>query len=347
LSSEAAHQTDVTVEGELKPAEISTVLAHYELGNVESIRTFLAGSARAPKARITCGEGVMLLKRLAPSRTDLASLQFQHDLIDQLSMSGLPVAEVIRSRENRSIVASGGHHFELVRWIDGTRYAYTDREAKACGAAMAGLHDLARTMVSQAPVRRGFHDRADVASALVGLQRAADGVVAERYGEVASTLRAARRVVRPHWASLEKAVAHGDWHPGNVLMGPDRVRGIIDFESVRAEPRAADVANGLLQFSLERRPGTGVEVWPQAADLRLIAAFAAGYQLVARRPLSAEELAAIPYLMIEALAVESVITIHRKGRIRKVAAEDVLPWIVGRLSWLESSRTDIIEAIKG
>ena len=51
--------------------------------------------------------------------------------------------------------------------------------------------------------------------------------------------------------------------------------------------------------------------------------------------------------MIEALAVESVITIHRKGRIRKVAAEDVLPWIVGRLSWLESSRSDIIEAIKG
>lgn len=331
--------------GELSPSEIARVLSQFELGEIESVRTFLAGSSRAPKARVETDTGMFLLKRLAPNRAEEKSLRFQHQLIQHLTKSGFPVAEVMRSKENCSIVANGEDRYELVRWIEGHRYAYVPREAKAAGAAMAGMHDLASSLIDEAPSGRGFHNRRDVAKVLMDLISESSGQVRAGFELMGSLLRAARRRVRENWDLLPVTVVHGDWHPGNLLMGVDRVSGVIDFESVRAEPRVTDFANGILQFSLERHADSPPVDWPVACDLELVAGMNTGYQLLARDPMSSLEVETVPDLMIEAMAVESTIAIHRKGRIRRMEPELVIPWVAERLEWIDQARDSLMQAI--
>jgi len=333
--------------GELTPAEISTVLFQYRLGEVESIRPFLAGSSRAPKARITTDSGVFLLKRLAPSRSDLEGMEFQHLLLRHLTSAGFPVAELQLTLEHRTMVSQSGHHYEVSRWVEGHRYRFVPTAAKASGAAMAAMHDLLVPMIGQAASRRGYHDRPDVAKAAADLMRDSEGTVQHGYERLAEYLRNSRRHVRPHWPNLPVTVGHGDWHPGNILFGDDRVVAVIDFESARAEPRVADLANGLLQFSLNREPGSPVSEWPVACDMELFGPMVSGFQLVARHRLGDAELECIPSLMIEALTTEIVITLRRKGQVRKMGPELVLPWIVARLGWIDEHRQAMIDAVSG
>ncbi len=340
MSSNGSPQTDLTAESQpLTAGEIAAVVAKYDLGEVGSIRPFKAGSSRAPKASLTTDGGRYLLKRLAPSRTDLNGLRFQHRVIDQLSKSGFPVAEVQRSRDHRTIVDLDDQHYEVSRWIDGHRFSHTAKEAKAAGSAMAAMHDLLDPLQGDAPVRRGYHDRRDVAAIVFELSKRTSSAM---LSDLAAAMQVARRDVRRSWANLPVAVVHGDWHPGNVLMGTDRVAGVIDFESACLEQRVSDLANGLLQFTCVREVGTPVDTWPVAVDLELFEAMFAGYKLVARENPSDDEVACIPSLMIEALSVETAITLHRKGQIRSMPPDCVMPWIVKRVKWIDRNRSDLI-----
>ncbi len=325
----------------MSPQEIAAVLRHYELREITSVRPYLRGSSRSPKAKVTSSDGLYILKRYAPSRTELQGLRFQHQLIRDLRSAGLPVVELVSTSEHQTLVQLDGHHYELMRWIDGTRFGYTPGQAKACGAVLAGLHQCASQHGEKAPVRLGFHDRKDVAAVLRSMHDSAPNASASIFEPLQFALDHASRRVGPMWQNLPRTVTHGDWHPGNVMMREDRVRGVIDFESVRFEPRVADLAYGLLQFSLERPSGAEVSKWPTAPNLSLVAAFAMGYQLVAKAPLSHEEQSAIPSLMSEALAVESVLALHKKGGIRKKPAAVVLPWVNDRLIWLMSNADQI------
>lgn len=338
--------TDPVVRGGgLSPHEMSAVLSQFSIGDVESIRPFFAGSARSPKARITTDSGVFLLKRLAPSRSDLEGIRFQHGILRHLATAGFPVAELQLSTANRTMVSHESHYYELCRWVDGRRYQFQPAAAKACGAAMAALHDLLMPLIGDAPDRRGYHDRPDVARAVSELARGSSDAAQAGYMRLGDHLRQSRRHVREYWPELFVTVVHGDWHPGNILLGDDRVVAVIDFESARAEPRVADLANGLLQFTLSRRPGSSVDQWPIECDMKLLRQMANGFQLVARRRLDDIELDCIPSLMIEALATEIAISLHRKGQVRKMGPEIVLPWVMSRLDWINTNRHAVIDAV--
>ena len=125
--------------GGLSPREISAVLSQFSIGEVESIRPLLAGSTQAPKARVTTDSGVFLLKRLAPSRSDLEGMRFQHRILRHLTIAGFPVAELQISNDNVTMVSHDAHYYELCRWVEGKRYQFQIAAAKACGAAMAAI----------------------------------------------------------------------------------------------------------------------------------------------------------------------------------------------------------------
>ncbi|MBT5582850.1 MAG: phosphotransferase [Phycisphaerae bacterium] len=331
--------------GGLSPREISAVLSQFSIGEVESIRPFLAGSTRAPKARVTTESGVFLLKRLAPSRSDPEGMRFQHRILRHLTIAGFPVAELQISNDNATMVSHESHYYELCRWVEGQRYQFQIAAAKACGAAMAAMHDLLVPLIAGSPDRRGYHDRPDVAHAVAELASAASDSVQAGYLRLGDHLRQSRRHVRGYWPGLLVTVVHGDWHPGNILLGGDRVVAVIDFESARVEPRVADLANGLMQFTLSRRPGSSVDEWPIECNMDLLEQMANGFQLVARRRLDDVELDCIPSLMIEALATEIVITLRRKGQVRKMGPDVVLPWIIKRLDWIDANRAAVIDAV--
>ena len=64
---------------------------------------------------------------------------------------------------------------------------------------------------------------------------------------------AAVRVRETGIAGWPRQIIHSDFHPGNVIFADKGVRAVVDFDSARVGPRAIDVANGALQFSVTRR----------------------------------------------------------------------------------------------
>ena len=128
---------------------------------------------------------------------------------------------------------------------------------------------------------------------------------------------------------------HGDWHPGNLLFGSWGVNAVLDLETVRVEPRVSELANALLQFSLPLRST------PRKAARRIDApsmdlqqAMLSGYGLVAREQLHRVEVDVLPYLMVEALAVEAVIALHRKGRFGGWTGPEFLEFVCRRGGWI-------------
>ena len=127
-------------------------------------------------------------------------------------------------------------------------------------------------------------------------------------------------------------------------MRDGRVVAVIDWESARAEPRVSDLANALLQFSLHRASGTTPAEWPVKPETELLRAIADGYNLLARTPMTNQEIEVVPDLTIEAMSAEAIVPLYRKGRLRDHAATLVLPWVVARLHWIRTNR-DLIRDI--
>jgi len=143
---------------------------------------------------------------------------------------------------------------------------------------------------------------------------------------------------------------HGDWHPGNLLFHEPRPKAIadlptmIDLDTCRVSPRAIDLANGAMQFSITRKrddPGT----WPAELDMALLRAFCAGYDAVEGAVISTGELESMPWLMIEALIVESVVPIAANGHFAGIDGETFLQMICRKVGWLESSHERIVRSL--
>jgi len=133
---------------------------------------------------------------------------------------------------------------------------------------------------------------------------------------------------------------HGDWHPGNVLFQSQFVVAVLDFDSARIMPPVTDLANGALQFSIERG-GRNLETWPDGCDLGRLRGFVAGYD--EQQKLSVAELQAVPWLMIEALIAESLGPIAATGRFAQLDGFAFLLTVARKVRWIEEHATAIGE----
>jgi len=125
---------------------------------------------------------------------------------------------------------------------------------------------------------------------------------------------------------------------------PPALPTMIDLDTCRVSPRIVDVANGALQFSITRKrddPGT----WPAELDVALLERFCAGYDAVEGAVISTSEIRAMPWLMVEALIVESAIPIAATGRFAGIEGETFLQMICRKVAWLESSRERIARSL--
>ena len=79
---------------------------------------------------------------------------------------------------------------------------------------------------------------------------------------------AADHVNRTGYGQWQRAVIHGDWHPGNILFRdkPDQsVVAVLDFDSARLEPLMADVANAACSSPWNCRRGTSRRPGPSGS----------------------------------------------------------------------------------
>jgi thiamine kinase-like enzyme len=148
------------------------------------------------------------------------------------------------------------------------------------------------------------------------------------------------------FSSLPTNIVHGDWHPGNTLYKDGEIIAVIDFDSLRINPRITDIANGALQFSMRMGSAEEVDSWPDSFRGHTIQSMVQAYDQFTTLPILASERSIFPSLMIEALIVESVIPIHKSGSFGRVRGSIFLRMIERKLNWLVPRVGRIVEVIQ-
>jgi Ser/Thr protein kinase RdoA (MazF antagonist) len=247
-------------------------------------------------------------------------------------------------RDNNSMLQLHGRIYELFRFIRGERDDRSQSAAHRAGDALGRLHRLlADFRPSYTPPTRSYH----AASAMdEALQKIPGSVAAAEGGGEAAALEpcceylshayheAARRADAEGLGAWPPRVLHGDWHPGNLLYRRGQVVAVLDFDSARMEPRMIDIANAALQFSMSAEPPDDPESWPDRLEAKRIRALIGGYDRAAEKPISDEEKRTLPWLLIEALVLESVIPIAATGRFGRVGGGAFLRMVERKIRWI-------------
>jgi Ser/Thr protein kinase RdoA (MazF antagonist) len=208
---------------------------------------------------------------------------------------------------------------------------------REAGSALALLHTLLRDFVPPASVTStSYHRLAQIPAQLPTLCERLDPALKATGESLARAYQeASDRVDAAGFANWPAQMVHGDWHPGNMLFSGSRVAAVLDFDTVRREPRATDVANGALQFSITRL-GENPEVWPSDLDEARFGVFLEGYDSMspAGAILSRAELGAMAWLMVEAMVAEAFVPIAATGRFGPIPGGAFLRMVERKVEWL-------------
>jgi homoserine kinase type II len=325
--------------------ELGVVLSNYDLGVIRRIRELHRGSRRAPKLRIMADRGEFLLKRRAPGRDDPNRVAFAHDLQLRLAEEKYPVPGLVPAHTSgRPMLRLNDHVYEMFHWVTGARDDKSVAAAEQAGRALGHLH---RLLAGYRPVGSSPRGSYHAATGLDGALRRVPAMVAaieptaarddletlcRSLGEVYRD--AARRADALGIAGWPDRIIHGDWHPGNLIYGKNGVRAVLDFDSSRVAPRVIDVANGALQFSMKMTDPERPDRWPERLDVERIRALLGGYDQASGEPLAVLERESLPWLMLEALILESVVPIATTGRFARISGMAFLRMVERKVTWL-------------
>ena len=313
------------------------VCSHYDVGVIESIKEFKRGSGRAPKVVLKTDRGRFLLKRRQAGPDVEARVKFCHAIQVYLSKRLFPVPPLVKTRRDPStMLVRDGCIYEVFEFVEGTNYDQSLDATADAGRALGLFHRLLNTfhLHGYRPPSGSYH-------AAPGLDKHLQ-LAGQRLGgaasEVVERLRGAYSEATEHvrdrgFAGWPLQIVHGDWHPGNMLFRGSRVIAVIDYDTARLCPRAADLANGALQFSISMRGGDPAQ-WPIGLDEGRIKRFCRGYESVPGCVISVAELEALPWLMIEALIVEAVVPIAATGSFAGLSGETFLKMVDANVAWV-------------
>lgn len=334
--------------------ELAVVLSRYDLGAIESITTFDRGSRRSPKVGIVAQRGKYLLKRRASERRSKRRVTLGHAVQRALAARDFPIARLVCARDDGDTCTRiGDEIYELFEFVSGHAYGRTTPQTVDAGHVLARFHDTLRSfkVPANAPVG-SYHDVNGVRTALQAIPKAisshdsVSGQEAELLGVVQRLFddydNAADAVNALDFPSLPLQIVHADWHPGNMLFKRDEIVAVIDYDSCRLSRRVADVANGLLQFSITGRGDP--DGWPDEPDEQRFKAFVDGYQEISN--LSEAETLCISHLMIEALISESVFPIAHDGSFGRWTGFGFLCMIARKVKWLRDHELDLRQFVQ-
>lgn len=338
------HPAGPSPRAQFDAAEVSAVLARFPIGPVRSVRPIALGSSRAPKAVVAADSGEYLLKRRAPGKDNPARIAFAHGLQLHLAAAGFPAARLVVATgpDHASVVHHAGHTYELFHFIRGARYDSSLLQTGESAGTLARFHALAANYSPPSFPPPGSYHNAPV---IAGLLRA----IPARLGEsvmpltdrlVSTYARAASTVERMSFSRWPVQVVHGDWHPGNLLFRDGHIVAVLDFDASRIAPRAIDIANGALQFSMTMQPNPPSE-WPTGLAMDRLQTFLSRYDASEGAVISRTELAAIPWLIVEALIAESAPPIASTGRFARQEGGEFLLMVERQAAWIEAHAAEI------
>ncbi len=345
-----------SVAEEISGRDLAIVLSRYDLGAVDRISDYKRGSRRSPKMHIISSMGEFLLKRRAPGHDEYSRVVFAHSIQATLTEHRFPVAGLVSTTEGSTLVQHEGRIYELFRFITGKRFDKSNPAASEAGRVLAHFHSILLNPHDDPVVGDGtFHRSKQIPEVLGSLSSILSthekSTELEGIDDTIAYIRqqyeiSAEKVQKLEWNSLEPQIVHGDWHPGNMLYDDTEIIAVIDFDSLRFQPRVTDVANGALQFSMRMGTAEKVESWGEGFRGHTIQSFVQAYDQFSQVPLFPSERAMIPDLMVEALIVESVIPIWKTGSFGSVKGSTFLRLVEKKLKWLEPRMQRVIDVIQ-
>jgi Ser/Thr protein kinase RdoA (MazF antagonist) len=326
--------------------ELRAVVRAFGLRGPVRFESIGRGASRTTKGRLTAGGARFMLKRRPAEAMPEAHAAFLHRFQAFLRARGVPVPEVLRTSDGASEYRTELAAVELSQWVEGSRWSCTEREAASAGRAVGSMF-AASTQFDPGPIPPGISFHREGTFVGVG-GPVLDAALRSDPGTDAAALREALECLgmlgQQAWERAESTgfssagppprCIHGDLHPGNAVFGDGALRALVDFDSARVDRRACELAAALLHFANHPTTGDDPATWREDLDLGRMQAFADACGAAFDVPLERSELAALPWLMIEACALETLVPIARAGRFARVRASMAVPFFVRKCEWI-------------
>ena len=255
----------------------------------------------------------------------------------------LPVPELRPQPDGARHIEQDGLVWELQTWMDGKSARRGRRDAHASGIALAMFHRATR---NQPPSNHSSGESKVEFTSLVGrtMERFPSSKTSLQQLEALVGLakkKSEERGVMDH----PKQILHGDWHPKNLRMHSDgRVSGILDFDAVRVDAVAHELANAVLQVSLRRPKDLAPSQWPSGLHFRAGQQLTSAWRSRIGKAPPEGTWSMLPWLMIETVAVETVLPVAVWGEIPGI---DVQEWIQAgaeTAEWIRERSRSLAEA---
>lgn len=268
----------MAVYTEVSDEELEAFVAGYDIGEVTSFKGIAEGVENS-NYLLQTDRGQYILT-LYEKRTKPEDLPFFLDLMEHLAARGLACPTPLHGRDGAALRSLCGRPAAMVSFLNGMSARRLGlNHCAALGGAMAEMHlagaDFAQSRRNDLSVA-GWRPLFDLE------KHRADEV---RPG-LAAFIAAELDALEQNWpTTLPSGLIHADLFPDNVFFHGDKVSGIIDFYFACTDALAYDIAICLNAWCFE--PDGSFN----ATKARLMLN---GYRKV--RPLSAEELQALPLL---------------------------------------------------
>ena len=333
----------------LAAEEVKFVAKEYALRRPIYLEEIRRGSRSVAKGRLRGVDGDWMLKRRPVARA--GRLDTVHAFQLHLQHAGVPVARLRRNLEGQTRTDGDRGVYELFEWVFGQRWSMRIEEAADVGAAIgsmlrAGAGFRAPGEAFDASQHRSQAldvDPSELAAFVSSVEPETDpSMVADAcHSLLARVRRAAEAAAGIDMPLLPRCFMHGDLHPGNVLFAEGRLAAILDFDTTRVDLRVREVASALNAFGSETRSADAPDRWAPGQDVDRMVAIVAGIRHGIGGHLTAPERLALPLLMIEGCARESLERIIRTGRFDQHLASLFLVYVDRKTAWIEERAREI------
>ena len=225
----------------LSPEQLAAALGTHLGGTVTGLRRLSGGASRSTSAfDLVDADGTSVPLVVQVDRGDAAGgakMRTEGALLEAARAAGVPVPAVVAVGDG----ADGdpvGAGWLVVERLEGETIprkilrddewaAARSRLAAQCGETLAAIHRIEPESIEGLPPRDALADPLPWLDAL---------------GEVRPALElGARWLAARRPPSVRRTTVHGDFRLGNLLVGPDGLRGVLDWELAHAGDPAEDV----------------------------------------------------------------------------------------------------------
>jgi homoserine kinase type II len=283
----------------LSTVDIAKVLAHYDIGVVESIMKAYRGFVNET-VFIRTNRGRFVLRRNHRRLSEEAQ-RARHELLNWLQDRDVPSAPFIPTKDGETLLVLDGRSYEIMPFIEGTEFDPSrPAQLTSIGETLAAYPLATRDYPASPEEPYPRYSAQDVMALSERLLER--DMMGDLYDDLQwyDTRAAKLRSQLPIevYRTLPHVMLHGDVHRDNFLFFGDEVVALLDFDQAAWDARVGDIADALVGFTTDSQSSMASMSWgvykgPIDIDeaTRLLAAYNAVY------PLSSAEIMALPIIL--------------------------------------------------